>query len=71
MQPNTRGHPRAQHDVVDALLLCCVWLQGSEDYLLPKPVEPQQWPLLVLEPMFWLLFAVQSMIRMGEPFSTS
>jgi hypothetical protein len=28
--------------------------------------QQQQWPTMVLEPMFWLLYAVQSMIAMGE-----
>jgi hypothetical protein len=28
--------------------------------------QQQQWPTMVLEPMFWLLYAVQSMIVMGE-----
>jgi hypothetical protein len=49
----------------------CVLLlshQNAEAYLLPKtsPDQPEQWPVLVLEPMFWLLYAVQSMIGMGE-----
>lgn len=42
--------------------------QNAEAYLLPKtsPEQPEQWPVLVLEPMFWLLYAVQSMIGMGK-----
>jgi hypothetical protein len=42
-------------------------LQNAEGYLLPKVAadQPGDWPLLVLEPMFWLLFAVQSMVLLG------
>lgn len=48
-----------------ATAACAALLQGAESYLLPKPSEPQQWPVLVLDPMFWLLFAMQSMVCMG------
>jgi hypothetical protein len=42
-------------------------LQNAEGYLLPKVAadQPGDWPLLVLEPMFWLLFAVQSIVLLG------
>lgn len=43
-------------------------LQDLKNYVPPKPPmeQQQQWPTMVLEPMFWLLYAVQSMIAMGE-----
>jgi hypothetical protein len=42
--------------------------QGAETYLLPKlsAAQKERWPELVLEPMFWLLYATHSMITMGE-----
>lgn len=54
--------------VLAAALRAAVAPQNAEGYLLPKtsPEQPEQWPVLVLEPMFWLLYAVQSMIAMGE-----
>ena len=46
-------------------MLC---LQDASTYVPPKPAldQVQQWPVMVLEPMLWLLYALQAMIAMGE-----
>lgn len=48
--------------------LCLLCLQDASSYVPPKPAldQVQQWPVMVLEPMLWLLYALQAMIAIGK-----